>query len=163
MRATLSVRSGRTASPRMRHSDTALHCSHGSQWVHARAVASGVNAVHARAGHAVHLNMAARVCSTPAAPGPKSSVFGIGPATQAVAPETYDHPMVTIAGAILSTQQQPHGNVHHSRTPRRSKTSSSTRASLRPHWKLLRRAEDTQGHSSNPDCCTSANPGTGHT
>ena len=42
------------------HSNTALHRSHGSQRVHARAVASGVNAVHARAGHTVHLDVAAR-------------------------------------------------------------------------------------------------------
>ena len=44
----------------MCHSDTALHRSHGSQRVHARAVAGGVNAVHARTGHTIHLNMTAR-------------------------------------------------------------------------------------------------------
>ena len=102
----------------MGHSDTALHRSHGSQRVHTRAVAGGVNAVHARAGHTVHLNMAARgLLNTDVFQAQIFSVRNRTNSNQTVSARN----LTTIrqshnnAGAILSTLNSSRtGTRHHS-------------------------------------------------
>ena len=60
----------------MRHRDAALHGGHGGQRVHARTVAGRVDIVHARAGHAVHRNVAAR--GVLHARRVQAQIFGVG-------------------------------------------------------------------------------------
>ena len=102
----------------VRHSDTALHRSHGSQRVHARAVAGGINAVHARTGHTVHLNMTARgLLNTDVFQAQIFSVRNRTNSNQTVSARN----LTTIrqshnnAGAILSTLNSSRtGTRHHS-------------------------------------------------
>ena len=146
--ATLSVRNGRTASPRMcamaiRPCIAATEAS----GLYARAVAGGVNAVHARTGHTVHLNMTARgLLNTDVFQAQIFSVRNRTNSNQTVSARN----LTTIrqshnnAGAVLSTLNSSRtGTRHHSHTATFKDVLQQRELRPRPH-------REAHGHAKTP-------------